>query len=134
MFPSLFGTPEWRNYRGGQAMPIWIFNLKNQELIRTPQPSKERHLDPVWYGNKVYYLSERDYANNIWSFDPASKEEKQITKHAQFDVKSLDATKDAIVYEQGGYLHLLKPESGESKQLNIQVNADLNFSRTRWEM
>ncbi|OJJ15638.1 protease [marine bacterium AO1-C] len=124
---------EWRNYRGGQAMPIWILNLNSQELIRTPQGTKERHLDPVWYKKKVYYLSERDYASNIWSFDPQTKTEQQITRHAQFDVKSLDAGKDAIVYEQGGYLHILNPASGESKQLNIQVNADLNYSRTRWE-
>lgn len=129
--PITFWDPEWRNYRGGQAMPIWILNLQNQQLMRTPQPTKERHLDPVWYQQKVYYLSERDYASNIWSFDPQTKAEKQITRHAQFDVKSLDACKDAIVYEQGGYLHLL--QSGKSKQLNIIVNADLNFSRTRWE-
>jgi len=95
---------EWRNYRGGQAMPIWIVNMKSKDLIRTPQADKERHLDPVWFKDKVYYLSERDYASNIWSFDPTSKAEKQITTHKKFDIKSLDACGDRIVYEQGGYL------------------------------
>jgi tricorn protease len=45
---------EWRNYRGGQAMPIWVVNLKTKELIRTSQPTKERHLDPVWLNGIVY--------------------------------------------------------------------------------
>ncbi len=131
--PITSWDPEWRNYRGGQAMPIWIVDMKTKELIRTPQPDQERHLDPVWYKNKVYYLSERDYASNIWMFDPATRQEKQLTTHKQFDVKSLDAGPDAIVYEQGGYLHLLNPETGASKQVVINIRGDMNFARPRWE-
>ncbi len=131
--PITSWDPEWRNYRGGQAMPIWIVDMDSKELIRTPQPDQERHLDPVWFKNKVYYLSERDYASNIWMFDPATKEEKQLTTHQQFDVKSLDAGPEAIVYEQGGYLHLLDPFTGESEQLEIHVKGDMNFARSRWE-
>lgn len=131
--PITSWDPEWRNYRGGQAMPIWIVNLETKELTTTPQPTQERHLDPVWLNGVVYYLSERDYASNIWSFNPQTKEEKQLTFHKQFDVKSLDAHGNRIIYEQGGYLHLLNPTNGESNQLTINVNADLNFSRPRWE-
>lgn len=125
--------PEWRNYRGGQAMPIWIVDLESKDLIRTPQPSKERHLDPVWHNGVVYYLSEQDYASNIWSFNPTTKENKQVTTHKQFDVKSLDATTDAIVYEYGGYLHLLNITKGTSSQLEINVAGDLNYGMERWE-
>ena len=110
-----------------------IVDMETKELIRTPQPTQERHLDPVWFRDKVYYLSERDYASNIWSFDPVSKEEKQVTFHKKFDVKSLDAGPNHIIYEQGGYLHLLDPDDGVSKQLNITVNGDMNYARPRWE-
>lgn len=131
--PITFWDPEWRNYRGGQAMPIWITDLESNALIRTPQPTKERHLDPVWFQNQVYYLSERDYASNIWMFDPNTKAEKQLTFHKKFDVKSIDAGSDRIVYEQGGYLHLLDPVNGSSEQLEIWVQGDMNFARVRWE-
>ena len=124
---------EWRNYRGGQAMPIWVVNMTTKDLIRTSQPTGERHLDPVWLDNIVYFMSERDYTMNIWSFNPSTKEEKQITFHKKFDVKSLDASKDKIVYEQGGYLHVYNPSSGDTKQLSIDVKADLNFYRTKWD-
>ena len=124
---------EWRNYRGGQAMPIWIVDLKTKDLIRTEQKDKERHLDPAWHNGSVYFISERDYTANIWSFNPQTKEEKQITFHKKFDVKSLDANSNGIIYEQGGYLHFLNPNTLVSKQLNIEVKADLNFSRPRWE-
>jgi len=131
--PITAWDPEWRNYRGGQAMPIWIIDLATKEVIRTPQPTKERHLDPIWHKGLVYFISEQDYANNIWSFNPNTKETKQITKHMQFDVKSIDATSDAIVYEYGGYLHLLNPADGTSQQLAINVVGDLNYGMQRWE-
>ena len=131
--PITVWDPEWRNYRGGQAMPIWVIDLESSEVIRTPQPTKERHMDPVWHNGIVYFLSEQDYASNIWSFDPATKATKQITSHKQFDVKSLDAASDAIVYEYGGYLHVLNPNDGSSKQLEINVSGDLNYGMERWE-
>ncbi|MDH7912829.1 S41 family peptidase [Winogradskyella sp. SYSU M77433] len=124
---------EWRNYRGGQAMPIWVVDLKTKALVRTSQPTKERHLDPVWLNGSVYFMSERDFTMNIWSFNPSTKEEKQITFHKKFDVKSLDASDDKIVYEQGGYLHVYNPSTEKTEQLNIDVKADLNFYRTKWE-
>ena len=103
------------------------------KLEQTPQLNSERHTDPVWLNDKVYFLSERDYANNIWSYDRKSKQVKQHTFHKDFDVKSLDAGQEEIVYEQGGYLHLLNPLSGKSNQLNIEVKGDFTWSMPRWE-
>ncbi|MEM7573805.1 MAG: PDZ domain-containing protein [Bacteroidota bacterium] len=125
--------PEWRNYRGGQAMPIWIQDLRTNELIRTPQPTQERHMQPVWYGNEVLFISERDYLANIWAFNPRNQEIRQLTFHKDFDIKSLDPGPDGVVYEQGGYLHLLDPATGDTKQLTIEVRGDMNFARNRWE-
>ncbi|NBW34461.1 MAG: protease [Cytophagia bacterium] len=128
-----FWDPEWRNYRGGQAKPIWIADIKTLELMQTPQTDNERHTDPVWLNNVVYFLSERDYANNIWSFNPATKELKQLTFHTDFDVKSLDAGSGNVVYEQGGYLHVLNVANGSSKKLTIHVKGDFHWARDRWE-
>ena len=124
--------PEWRNYRGGQAQPISIVSTKNWHRI-TPPWEGERQLAPVWLDGVVYYLSERDYATNVWSFNPKTKTEKQLTKHADFDCKSIGAGAGVIVYEQAGYLHELNPKSGKSKQLVINVARDLNWARPRWE-
>ena len=128
-----FWDPEWRNYRGGQAKPIWIVDLKTYALKMTPQTDNERHTDPVWLNNVVYFLSERDFANNVWSFNPATDELKQLTFHTDFDAKSLDAGGGQIVYEQGGYLHVLNPANGTTKKLTINVRGDFSWSRSRWQ-
>jgi tricorn protease len=124
---------EWRNYRGGQAMPIWIIDRKTLKLTRTPQTDQERHLDPIWVGNDVYFLSERDYASNIWKFDSRKESVEQITFHSDFDIKSHDAHGSDIIYEQGGYLHLLDTKTKKSQQLEIHIKGDFDWARPRWE-
>ena len=131
--PITFWDAEWRNYRGGQAQPIWIVNLKDFSMVQTPQTDRERHTDPVWYKEEVYFLSERDYANNVWKFNPQTKKLTQISFHKDFDCKSIDAGGDRIVYEQGGYLHLYDPASNKAKQLIVNVKGDFNTARQRWK-
>ena len=130
--PYQLWDPIWRNYRGGQSQPIWIFNMNSHETIKTPRTQNERHYDPVWDKDNLYFISELDYASNIWSYNLQTKALKQLTFHKDFDVKHIDASNGTMVYEQGGYLHLMDLASGKSKQLNILANGDMNYGRPRW--
>ncbi len=124
--------PGWRNYRGGQAQPIRVVSTGTLDL-EMPSWEGERHLDPTWMDGTVYYMSERDYASNVWSYDPATGQDRQRTFHTDFDVMSLDAGHGVVVYEQAGYLHELDPASGTTRQLNIRAAGDQNWARARWE-
>src|SRR5512144_641008 len=81
---------ERRNYRGGQNRPIWIVDLKTYDLV-TPPWTDSKDVDPVWVGDVVYFLSDRDGVSNIWSYDAKAKKLAQITKFTDFDVKTLDS-------------------------------------------
>lgn len=130
--PYSFWDPEWRNYRGGQAQPIWLFNMKNYETTKTVQGNKERHTAPTWNNGILYFLSEQDYINNIWSYDPKTKSQKQITFFKDFDIKNVSAANNKLIFEQGGYLHSYDIASQKTSRLNIEVKADLNWGRPRW--
>lgn len=127
-----YSDPEWRNYRGGQAQAVGIVSTSTWEQRTVPWKG-ERQMQPTWMDGLVYYLSERDWATNVWSFDPRTGEELQLTNHADFDVKSFAAGAGVLVYEQAGYLHEFNPSTGHTKRLEIQVAGDLNWSRPRWE-
>jgi tricorn protease len=129
---TVYYDPEWRNYRGGQAQPVSIVSTSTWERATAPWEG-ERHMDPAWMDGVVYYLSERDWASNVWSFDPRTGVERQLTRHADFDVKSLGAGGGVVIYEQAGYLHELEPASGRTRKLEIRVAGDMNWSRPRWE-
>lgn len=130
--PYSFWDPEWRNYRGGQAQPIWLFNMTTHETVKTVQGDRERHTAPVWNNGILYFLSEQDFINNVWSYDPKTKQQKQLTFHKDFDVKNLASGGNGLVYEQGGYLHNLDLSSAKTTQLEIHVKGDLNWGRPRW--
>jgi len=130
--PYSFWDPEWRNYRGGQAQPIWLFNLKTFETTKTVQGNKERHTAPTWNNGILYFLSEQDFINNIWSYDPKTKTQKQITFFKDFDIKNVSASNNKLIFEQAGYLHSYDIATQKTTQLSISVKADLNWGRPRW--
>lgn len=123
---------ERRNYRGGQNKPIWIMDLRTNEVVTTPwKDSKE--MDPAWVGNTVYFLSDRDGVSNVWSYELQSKNLRQVTKFTDFDVKSLDAGGNALVFEQAGYIHELDPASGRSRIVRISAAGDFPWMMPQWK-
>ena len=126
---------ERRNYRGGQNRPIWIEDLTTHDIVSPPwQDTKE--MDPAWIGNDVvYFLSDRDGVSNVWSYDTKSKALTQRTKFRDFDVKTLDAstTANAVVFEQGGYVHELDPATGNERIVAITANGDFPWMMPQWK-
>src|SRR6185503_14501571 len=106
--------------------------LQSKETVTTPwKDSKE--MDPVWNGNNVYFLSDRDGVSNVWRYDVASKALTQVTKFTDFDVKALDGNAGALVFEQAGYVHSLDPVTGRSSIVRINVAGDFPWMMTQWK-
>jgi tricorn protease len=123
---------EWRNYRGGQNRPVWIFDLASHEVVSPPwTDSKDEQ--PVWVGETVFFLSDRDWAMNVWAYDTRSKQLRQVTKFKDYDVKSLEAGAGAVVFEQAGRIHLMVPKTGESKPVPITVRGDFPWLTPAWK-
>ncbi|MEP6762872.1 MAG: PDZ domain-containing protein, partial [Gemmatimonadaceae bacterium] len=123
---------ERRNYRGGQNRPIWIMDLASHDIVMPPwKDSKE--MDPVWIGDVVYFLSDRDGVSNVWSYDTKSKALAQLTKYKDFDVKSIDAGGDELVFEQAGYIHELNPKNSNDKTVQISAVGDFSWMVAQWK-
>jgi tricorn protease len=123
---------ERRNYRGGQNRPIWIVDLKSYDLVSPPW-TDSKDIDPVWVGDSVYFLSDRDGVMNVWAFDTKTKKLAQVTKFADFDVKAIDAGDGAVVFEQAGYIHELDPRTGREHIVNVTATGDFPWMMPRWE-
>ncbi|RMG34955.1 MAG: protease [Methanobacteriota archaeon] len=127
----LYWDEEWRNYRGGQAQPIRVINVKTLEQYKLPWDGANDK-NPVWIGNKIYFLSDRDYAMNVWSYDINTKEVKQVTFFKEFDCKHLEDGDGKLVFENGGYIYILDPANPEPKKLNVTVTGDFPWARPHW--
>lgn len=124
---------EWRSYRGGQNTPLRIMDLKSLEEKELPNADRTMDKSPVWVGDDIYFLSDRDGVMNIWAYASGSGSFHQVTKHKGNDVKWISTDGKDIAYEWNGYLHVLEPGSGKTRQLDITVRGDFPWAETRWE-
>ena len=122
----------WRHYRGGRTHPISIMNLVDYSVEKLPWKNSNDS-DPMWVGNTIYFLSDRNHTTNLFSYRLDTKALKQMTTHDDFDVANASATDDAVVYEQGGYLHLLDLATGAARQLNVDVVGDFAWARPQFK-
>jgi len=130
--PYFQWEPNWKHYRGGQTTPLWIADLADSSIVKVPRSGSNDH-NPLWIGDKVYFLSDRNGPVTLFEYDSRSQEVKQLIKNDGFDIKSASAGPGGIVYEQFGAIFLYDLHSGKSKRLNITVNGDMPQVRPRFD-
>ena len=135
--PNFQWQAAWKRYRGGQTTPIYIVRLSDLTLEKLPRENSNDK-NPVWFSDTVYFLSDRNGPVTLFGYDTKSKSVKQVVENTGFDLKTVSAGPDALVYEQFGGIFLFDPQTGKSKKVEIHVNGDLpatraTFSR-RWRI
>jgi len=123
---------EWRNYRGGQARPIWVMNMSDHSITKLPWDGSNDQ-DPVWIGETIYFLSDRDHTMNIFAYNTSTQELSQVTEYTEFDVKELNSGGGQLVYENAGFIHKYNPETGAGSKVSVTVKGDFPWARPHWE-
>ena len=121
-----------KHYRGGEASPIWIAKLSDSSIEKLPRlDSNDSH--PMWIGDKVYFLSDRNGPVALWAYDVKSKEVRPAVTSDGQDIKSASAGPDAIVWEELGSLHLFDPATGKQHTVDVRVSGDFPAARPHFE-
>ena len=131
--PVRDATAQWKNYRGGTHSRVWIYNVKNHEVVEIQQP-KDRcnDLDPNWVGRTLYFRSDRAGEYNVFAYDTDAKDVKPVTKFTDFPVIDINTDGKALIFEQAGYLHLMTPPMTESTRLKVGIAIDNGEARARF--
>ena len=128
-------SPLWRDFRsekryqGGWANDLYIFDLIHPSLLQvTNDPRTDR--DPMWIGDAVYFNSDRTGVFNLFRYDIATGQTRQLTHYQDWDVRWPSADADGqIVYESDGELHIYDTRDDEDRALAIAVPADATTTR-----
>jgi len=123
---------EWRGYRGGQNTALSVLDLQNLSEVYIPN-ERTTDIHPVWMGDRVYYLSDRDWAMNIWSYDSGTQAVAQVTHFTDADVKWLSGRNGTLVVERDGWISTVDPSTGQATKVDITVRGDFPWAETRWE-
>lgn len=120
----------WKRYRGGQADDIWIYDFDTKGLTNiTNNPGQD--IIPMWSGNDIYFISDRDSRMNLFVYNLNTKETRKITNFTDFDVKFPSLGPDAIVFENGGYIYRYEFASNRVQKVPIMIQEDLAIGRNR---
>ena len=130
--PNELWQTSWKRYRGGQTTPIYIVRLSDLALDKVPRENSNDK-DPIWFGDTVYFLSDRSGPVTLFAYDTKTKTVKQVIDNKGLDFKSLSAGPDALVYEQFGGIYIFHPSSGKSTKVDMRIAGDLPSTRAHYE-
>ncbi len=118
----------WKRYKGGMQQDVWIYDLEKKKLRRLTRYEGCDHF-PMWYKDRIYFVSDRDGRENIYYYDLKTGKITQVTFFKEYDVKFPSLGPDAIVFENGGYIYLLDLKTHRYHKVNIKLPADRLWMR-----
>jgi tricorn protease len=117
----------WKRYVGGSATDLWVADLE-EGTYRKVTDWVGSDIYPMWHGGKLYYVSDAgpNHRRNIWVLDLDTGERRQLTRHAEFDVRRPAAGpgpggEGEIVFTVGDSLRLLDLATGEEREVEVRI-------------
>jgi len=121
----------WKRYRGGRAPELWIYDLAANTSQRLTNDRAIDHL-PVWIGDTIYFVSDRQYTLNLYSMPAARGEPTKVTDFRSYDVLWPSAGPDSLVFEHGGSIWRFDPASRRVAEVPIQIAGDSPEAQPRY--
>lgn len=122
----------WKRYRGGRASKVWIARLADSGWTPVPRENSN-DFNPMWVGDKVFFISDRGGPMSLYSYDTKSKQVSVALKNDGLDFKYASAGPDAIVIEQFGAILIYEPKTGAAHKVDIRIAGDQPQLRVRYE-
>lgn len=114
----------WKRYRGGRAQDVWIYDLVANSSLQLTTDRATDH-QPMWLGDSVYFVSDREYTLNLYLIAPSGGEPTKLTTFSDFDVLWPSSGPGGIVFENGGGLWHFDPATRSSVEVPIRIQGDL---------
>lgn len=118
----------WKYYKGGMADDVWIYDFNSKETTNLTN-TVFQDMFPMWAGDKIYFVSERERPVNLYSYDLKTKATVKVTDFKDFDVKFPSLGDDAVIFENGGFLYSYDLASGTTRKISVRIPNDFVTGR-----
>jgi len=122
----------WKRYRGGWKSPIAIWDLDKKSYEALPT-TEAMDMFPMWHGDSIFFISDRDGVMNLYRMDLAMKKATQLTQYKEYDIKWPSLGTDEIVYENGGLLYAYDLKTNEARNIPVSVATDEVAARAEFK-
>ncbi len=134
--PTSWEWANWKRYRGGAADDVWLFDSEAKRFQRLTDHAAV-DTAPVWAGNAVYFVSERDGSANLYRLDQESRKVTAVTRYRDADVRYPESDGRQVIFQHGNGLALYDgraPASagpGSPRELAFTLSSDRIHARAR---
>jgi tricorn protease len=135
-FGMSFSSDNVRDYRGGLQSQLWRYELsgtKEAEKLLPVAEGKPRFNDrqPMPWRERLYFISDRDGRDNLWSTTLDGGDLTQLTFSRDFNLRSARLDRGRIVYQLGADLRVFDIAAGSDRALAIDLPSDFDQERRR---
>lgn len=121
-----------KRYKGGTVQNIWKFTQGMEEAVPLTSDYTGTSKAPMYWDNRIYFVSDRDGTMNFWSMDEDGHDLVQHTFHKGWDAQSPDLHNGTIIYQLGADLHIFDIEANKDRKLSITLASDFDQTRENW--
>ena len=127
-----FQGSQTKRYRGGTAQQIWKYAEGAAEAVPLTADYDGTSRTPMWWKERIYFLSDRDGSMNVWSMDEAGGDLRQHTRHRGWDADQASLSAGRIAYKLGADLRVLDLATGADTALEVRLSSDFDQEREAW--
>lgn len=121
-----------RHYRGGAVAQLWRYDLQGKgEAVHLFPADQSNNRRPMWWQGKLYFVSDRNGAFNLWVANPDGSDAQALTAHQEWDVRNAALGDGKIAYQLGADLHVLDIASHTDQTPGIALVSDFDQQRAR---
>jgi tricorn protease len=121
-----------KRYKGGTIEQVWRFRQGDTEAVNLTGDFPGTSKRPLWWKERILFLSDRDGHMNIWSMTRDGKDLQQHTRHEGLDIQDMSLRDGAVAYQLGADLWMLDLATNRSALVPITLDTDLDQLRERW--
>jgi tricorn protease len=120
-----------KRYQGGYNETLWRFDGSSEAVPLTADWAGTSR-NPMFWNQRVYFLSDRDGVMNVFSMDTQGHDIKQETHQRGFDIASASLSEGRVVYACGGDLWSLDLKTGKDEIVSVSTASDFDQLRDHW--
>lgn len=125
------------HYRGGRMAQLWRWSLP--ENAGTPTEAERLLADfaapiraPMWWNGRVYFVSDKSGADNLWSVAAGGGAPQQHTGYTTGQLATPGLHNGRIVYQRGADIYLHDIARNEQTKLALELISDRDPLRPRY--
>ncbi len=120
-------------YRGGAMAELWRWRLgSNREARRMAADFDAPIRNPMAANGRIYFLSDKDGADAIWSVNEQGRDAKKHTEGGAFQLRNPSLADGAILYQKGADLYAFDLDDETETKIEVTLLSDRDQTRTRF--